>query len=83
MDRVRVDFDPEVQAWYLTLADSVVARTESLSDDVSVDLDAAGEVVGAEFLVAPAAVEPEVRRAIFERFPAIKTALADLHTSMA
>ena len=80
---VRLDFDPEVQAWYLTLTDAPVSHTVHVSDEVLVDLDAAEAIVGVEFLLAPAALEPHVREALFERFPAVRQALAGLHAAVA
>lgn len=83
MEAMRVDFDPEVQAWYMTLSDASVSRTVHVSDEVVVDVDAAGLVVGVEFLVAPAAIEPDVREALFERFPLVRKALAELQAAVA
>ena len=83
MKAMRVDFDPEVQAWYLTLSDAPVAKTVHVSDEVVVDLDASGAVVGVEFLLAPAAIEPSVREALFERFPVVRTALAEFQAAVA
>ncbi len=83
MKAMRVDFDPEVQGWYLTLSDAPVARTVHISDEVMVDVDASGAVVGVEFLLAPAAIEPPVREALFERFPVVRTALAEFQAAVA
>lgn len=83
MEIMRVDYDPEVQAWYLTLSETVVAKTVHLSDDVAVDVDEAGEVIGVEFLLAPAAIEPAVRDALFERFPVVQKALAEVNSAVA
>ena len=80
---MRVDFDPEVQAWYLTLSDAPVAKTVDVSDEVVVDVDASGAVVGVEFLLAPAPIEPSVREALFERFPVVRTALAEFQAAVA
>jgi uncharacterized protein YuzE len=80
---MRVDFDPEVQAWYLLLADAPVSRTVHVSDDVAVDVASDGAIVGVEFLLAPAAVERHVREELFERFPSVRTALAELHAAVA
>ena len=46
---MRVDFDPEVQAWYISLADAPVSRTVHVSDEVAVDVASDGGVVGVEF----------------------------------
>ncbi len=81
MEAMRVDFDPEVQAWYLTLSDAPVSRTVHISDEVAVDVDATEVVVGVEFLLAPAVIDPLVREALFERFPVVRKALADLQAA--
>ena len=83
MVAMRVDFDPEVQAWYLTLSDAQVGRTVHVSDEVAVDVDEAGDVVGVEFLLAPATIEPAVREALFARFPVVEQALTELHSAVA
>ncbi len=83
MVAMRVDFDPEVQAWYLTLSDAPVGRTVHVSDEVAVDVDEEGAVVGVEFLLAPATIEPSVRDTLFERFPVVQKALAELHSAVA
>ena len=75
---IRADFDPEVRAWYLTLSDAPWSTTFHVSDELLVDLTAGGEVVGVEFLLAPAELAEEVRTSLFQRFPGVKTALADL-----
>ncbi len=80
---MRVDFDPEVQAWYLTLSDAPVRRTVHVSDEVAVDVDADDLVVGVEFLLAPATIERHVRDVLFERFPVVQKALAELHAAVA
>lgn len=75
---MRVEFDPEVRAWYLTLSDLSVTRTVHISDQVAVDIDGEGGVVGVEFLLPSAELGPEVSRALFERFPAVRGALTHL-----
>ncbi len=76
---MRVEFDPEVRAWYLTLSEAPVSKTVHISDEVAVDVDDQGSVVGAEFLLAPAELGADVRGALFERFPAVRSALLGLH----
>lgn len=78
MEAMRVEFDPEVRAWYLTLSDRSVTKTVHISDEVAVDIDSEGGVVGVEFLLAPAELGPEVSRALFERFPSVRGALNQL-----
>ncbi len=83
MKETRVDFDPDVQAWYLTLSDAAIAGAIHVSEEVAVDVDASEGVVGVEFLLAPAAIEPSVREALFERFPVVRTALAEFPAAVA
>ena len=73
---MHVDFDDEVGAWFLTLAEASVASTVHVSDEVAVDLDANGEVIGVEFLLPPAELGPEVVAVLFARFPVVRTVLA-------
>lgn len=80
---MRIERDPEVQAWYLTLSDAPMDRTVQVSDEVAVDVDETGDVVGVEFLLAPGTIEPPVREALFARFPAVERALAELHSAAA
>lgn len=80
---MRVDFDPEVQAWYFTLSDAPVTATVHVSDEVAVDVDDNDAVVGVEFLLARSAVDEHVRRELFERFPAVRQALAELQAAVA
>jgi uncharacterized protein YuzE len=77
-----VDFDPEAQAWYLTLTDEPVSMTVHISDEVAVDVDAQQTLVGVEFLLAPAAFDADVREALFERFPVVREALTELQAAV-
>ena len=54
-----------------------------VSDEVAVDIDEAGDVVGVEFLLAPATVDASVRETLFTRFPSVQEALANLHSAVA
>ena len=83
MKVMRVDFDPEVQAWYITLSDAPVSTTVHISDEVAVDVDESGAAVGVEFLIAPSAVDQPVRERLFERFPVVRKALAKLQAAVA
>ncbi len=80
---MRLDFDPAVDAWCLTLSDRPVNRTVHVSHDVAVDVDVADAVVAVEFLLAPAVIEPSVRETLFERFPVVRTALAQFQAAVA
>jgi len=46
-----VEFDPKVNAMYIRLRDGKVAESEPLADNIVVDLDDRGEVVGIEVLL--------------------------------
>lgn len=47
---ITVEVDTEIGAAYVGLSDARVARTEEYSEDINVDLDALGVVVGIELL---------------------------------
>ncbi len=46
-----VEFDPKVNAMYIRLSEGRVAESEPLADNIVVDLDEKGEVVGIEVLL--------------------------------
>jgi len=46
-----VEFDPKVNAMYIRLKEGKVAESEPLADNVIVDIDENGEVVGIEVLL--------------------------------
>ncbi|MFW6194462.1 MAG: DUF2283 domain-containing protein [Halobacteriota archaeon] len=46
-----VEFDPKVNAMYVRLKKGEVAESEPLADNVVLDIDENGEVLGIEFLV--------------------------------
>ena len=48
---MKITYDPEVDALYIKLREGV-ARTERLTDDLAVDYDSNGVVVGIELLRA-------------------------------
>lgn len=47
---MRLKYDLNVGALYIGLSDQAVARTSAVDDNTSVDLDAAGTVVGIEVI---------------------------------
>nr|WP_282921241.1 DUF2283 domain-containing protein [Mobiluncus sp. Marseille-Q7826] len=49
-NEVSLDVDLSINAAYLRLSNSVVARTEKLSESMLIDLDSLGVVVGLELL---------------------------------
>ena len=48
---MKVRFDPEVNAIYIRLKEGKVSESEPLADNIVVDLDEKGEVVGIEVLL--------------------------------
>ncbi|WP_456330437.1 DUF2283 domain-containing protein [Archaeoglobus sp.] len=46
-----VEFDPKVNAMYIRLKEGKVSESEPLADNIVVDLDEKGEVVGIEVLL--------------------------------
>ena len=48
---VSVEFDPEVNALYIRLKDGKVKTSEPLADNIIVDLDENGDVLGIEILL--------------------------------
>jgi len=50
---MRITYDPEADALYIAFRkDLSVAETRSVNDDISVDLDERGHIVGLEILFA-------------------------------
>jgi uncharacterized protein YuzE len=49
---MRIDYSPDVRALYVHLAGGEVAETVELDTEVMADLDAAGTLLGVEFLDA-------------------------------
>ena len=47
---VRISFDEEADAAYLTLSDAAVAETDEVADGIHIDYDAANRPVGIEVL---------------------------------
>ncbi len=47
-----VEFDPKVNAMYVRLKKGEVAESEPLADNVVLDIDENGEVLGIEFLLS-------------------------------
>ena len=78
MGSVLVEYDPEVEATYVTLADADPAQhVEIQGDTVAVDLDADGAPVGVELLVPPTRVTPEMLSAVSTRFPGLGERVAE------
>jgi uncharacterized protein YuzE len=47
---MRLSYDLNVRALYISLSDQAVARTQEIDDNTNVDLDARGAVVGIEVI---------------------------------
>ena len=73
-----VEYDTEVGAFYVRVADGAVARTVEISAFVNVDLDAQDQVTGLELLCLPSAVTTEERARIGAAYPAAIDALAEV-----
>ncbi len=54
---VSLEFDPDVNAMFIRFKKGKVAETEPLADNVIVDLDESGEVLGIEILLPKLAEE--------------------------
>jgi len=73
---LRLEYDPDVNCFYLQLKDAPVARSVDIDDktEVVVDLDARDEVVGIELIQPSRATLQEVAR----RYELPDFSLADL-----
>ena len=49
---MRPTYDAEADVFYLRFADAVIVESEEVTQDVILDLDAGGRIVGIEFLAA-------------------------------
>ena len=71
-----VEYDTESGAFYVRITDEPAARTFEASTFVSVDLDAADNVVGLELLCLPSAVTADERAMLEAQYPAAVKALS-------
>lgn len=55
---MRATYDPEADAAYFYLGEATVAATEEVMDNVMLDLDAEGRIVGMEVLHASRKLAP-------------------------
>lgn len=78
MTRMMISHDTEVGAYYVRLTDEPIARTVHISDDLAVDLDAAGGVHGVELLCPPGILTEQERANLIDQFPVAGQALAEL-----
>ena len=56
---MRVEYDKQADAIYITLRESDVATTREIEDNIIVDLDAAGKMVGIELLFVSDYLSPD------------------------
>jgi uncharacterized protein YuzE len=49
---LRFSYDPQANAAYLQLGDGKIVETEQVKEDIIIDYDATGRVLGLEFLHA-------------------------------
>lgn len=49
---LKLTYDPDVNAAYLYFSSEKIIRTEEIRDDLNIDWDAQGSMVGMEFLDA-------------------------------
>jgi uncharacterized protein YuzE len=55
---IDLTYDPEADAVYLSLGRAKIAATDEIAPNVFVDRDAAGKIVGVEFLTASKVLAP-------------------------
>jgi len=60
-----LEFDEEAAALYLKVREGKVASTEPLAENVIVDLDNKGKLLGLELLLSPK-MKPEIRKKLLE-----------------
>ena len=72
---MRLEFDLDVGALYIALADAPVARTSEAGENAAVDLDAGGRVIGIEVI---SAAHPWPLREILRDYPISDTDAAQL-----
>lgn len=56
---IKIELDTEISTGYITFNKGLVASTVSLTDELNIDLDAQGKVVGLELLQLDAKVPKE------------------------
>lgn len=56
---MQVTYDPSADALYIRLTDHTVLRSKQINDDVAIDFDDAGRVIGLEVLhVSQSGIDP-------------------------
>jgi len=56
---VKLEYDPQADAIYIRLKDAEIATTREVEDNLIVDLDAIGRMIGIELLFVSDYLEPE------------------------
>ena len=56
---INIELDTEISTGYITFSKGLVASTVALTDELNIDLDAQGKVVGLELLQLDAKVPKE------------------------
>lgn len=56
---INIELDTEISTGYITFSKGLVASTVALTDELNIDLDAQGKVVGLELLQLDARVPKE------------------------
>lgn len=56
---MKLEYDPQADAIYLRLKDAEIASTREVEDNLIVDLDAAGRMIGIELLFVSDYLAPE------------------------
>jgi Uncharacterized conserved small protein len=82
MSGMLIQYDTEVGAYYVQLADGEVVRTVHVSDQVMVDLEVDGQLHGIELLCPPGDLGDAERSELVTRFPAAEQALTELQRIM-
>lgn len=55
---MKIEYDPEIDALYVRLADSTIIESEQVQPGIVLDFDEAGKVVGVEVLNASKREKP-------------------------
>lgn len=56
---MKLEYDPQADAIYIRLKDAEIATTREVEDNLIVDLDAIGRMIGIELLFVSDYLEPE------------------------
>ena len=56
---MKLEYDPQADAIYIRLKDSEIATTREVEDNLIIDLDSAGKMVGIELLFVSDYLDPD------------------------